>query len=242
MRRARAPERACGWIAGAGRVVGRGVEQLTAVTRENTPRTARPAVRAAVVLAALAAAGPAVAGAAVADAPRSAPVRAWALPGDGCVRVGGDLPLEELGRIAREQGVGEAVRQGCGGKPEPPAPTPTPTPPPPPAPPASRTPEPEAPAPAAPEPAAPVPATAAPPAAVPVRPTPTPTPTPSPSRPPEPGPSPTPSPSLRPLYHEPPPRAVDEGTSPVTRMLLFVAPAILAAAALGGSGAARNRS
>lgn len=241
MRRARAPERACGWIAGAGRVVGRGAEQLPAVTRENTPRAARSAVRAAVVLAVLAAAGPAVAGAAVADAPRTAPVRAWALPGDGCVRVGGDLPLEELGRVAREQGVGEAVRQGCGGKPEPPAPTPTPTPAPrPPAPPPPASPAPEAEAPAPPEPAAPVPS--APPAAVPVRPTPTPTPTPSPSRPPKPSPSPTPSPSLRPLYHEPPPRAVDEGTSPVTRMLLFVAPAILAAAALGGSGAARNRS
>lgn len=238
MRRARTPERACGWIAGARRVVGRGAEQLPAVTRENTPRTARSAVRAAAVLAALAAASPAVPGAAVADAPRTAPVRAWALPGDGCVRVGGDLPLEELGRIAREQGVGEAVRQGCGGKPEPPAPTPTPTPRPPAPPPASPATEPEAPAP--PEPAAPVPP--APPAAMPVRPTPTPTPTPSPSRPPKPSPSPTPSPSLRPLYHEPPPRAVDEGTSPVTRMLLFVAPAILAAAALGGSGAARNRS
>ncbi|AZM50053.1 hypothetical protein DMB38_33510 [Streptomyces sp. WAC 06738] len=59
----------------------------------------------------------------------------------------------------------------------------------------------------------------------------------------EPRPSPTPSPSLRPLYHEPPPREADEGTSPVTRTLLFVAPAILAAAALSGSGAAaRNRS
>ncbi|WP_344293087.1 hypothetical protein [Streptomyces synnematoformans] len=41
----------------------------------------------------------------------------------------------------------------------------------------------------------------------------------------------------------PPPREVDEDTSPVTRTLLFVVPAILAAAAVGGRGAAaRNRS
>lgn len=245
VRRERARARAHGWITGAGGVVRRGVEQLPAVTRENTPRAARPAVRAAAVLAALAAVGPAAAGVAgvaaaapvAADTPRTA-VRGLAVPGDGCVRVGGDLPLEELGRIAREEGVGEAVRRGCDREappPVPPAPTPspppTPTPEPPPPP---RTPTPRAPAPAPPEPAAP-------PASAPVQPTP------SPSRPPGPEPSPTPSPapspSLRPLYHGPPPRDVDEGTSPVTRTLLFVAPAILAAAALGGSGAAaRNRS
>ncbi|MEO3845630.1 hypothetical protein ABGB20_32560, partial [Streptomyces sp. B22F1] len=102
------------------------------MTRENTPRAARPAVRAAVLLAALAAGPAAAAGAvlaagpAAADAPRTAAVRGWALPADGCARVGADLPLEELGRIARERGVGEAVRQGCGKKP---SPTPTPTPP-----------------------------------------------------------------------------------------------------------------
>ncbi|WP_199551598.1 hypothetical protein [Streptomyces sp. N35] len=133
---------------------------------------------------------------------------------EGCGYAGVDLNLAELGRIARERDVEETVRAACRRTPPPPSPPP---------------------------PAAPVkpPPTAVQPAVPPPSPPPPPTPPkspepfePVPAKPP-PRVTPSPTPIIPRAYRGAPGKKGPEGQPLTSKTLLLVAPAVLAAAALG---------
>ncbi|MBC9712652.1 hypothetical protein H9Y04_08700 [Streptomyces sp. TRM66268-LWL] len=146
---------------------------------------------------------PALAQAAAPAEARPRVVAPGVAPADGCGSTGADLDLAELGRIARERDVEDAVRAACRS---------TPAPPPPVAP--RKAPRPAAPPPQPPKPAAP----------------------PESAAPPEPPPStltPTPEPVIPRAYRGAPGKKEPEGQPLTSKALLLVAPAVLAAAALG---------